>query len=152
MKHGVIFFFALFLSVIFALAVGALAARGPEIFKVNVRDMLLESRKLLRKKMPIDKVGLVAQGVISQNGTVPILFKPLPPLIFEDRSYGNIPTIAVNPAQTFQPILGFGGAFTEAAASVWLQMNQDLQQEILEAYFGKQGMVQPLIINPFPLP
>ena len=38
-----------------------------------------------------------------------------------------------------QSILGFGGAFTEASASIYDQLNKDKKSEVIEAYFGKSG-------------
>jgi glucosylceramidase len=40
-------------------------------------------------------------------------------------------------AKTFQSILGFGGAFTEAAAYTFYQMPSNLQKEVLDAYFNQ---------------
>jgi glucosylceramidase len=34
---------------------------------------------------------------------------------------------------------GFGGAFTDAGGYVWSTLNKDLQNEVLEAYFGETG-------------
>ena len=44
------------------------------------------------------------------------------------------------PEMRFQTILGFGGAFTEAAGSVLEKMPSDTQAEILEAYYGQNGL------------
>lgn len=41
---------------------------------------------------------------------------------------------------TYQRIHGFGGAFTEAACYTIKQLPQDLQEEILEAYYGANGL------------
>ena len=38
-----------------------------------------------------------------------------------------------------QSILGFGGAFTEASASIYDQLGSDSKNEIIEAYFGENG-------------
>lgn len=40
----------------------------------------------------------------------------------------------------YQQIKGFGGAFTEASAYNFYQMNGEKRQEILEAYFGANGL------------
>ena len=39
--------------------------------------------------------------------------------------------------QTFE---GFGGAFTEAAATGWLKLPKDKREALLEAYFGETGL------------
>ena len=38
-----------------------------------------------------------------------------------------------------QSILGFGGAFTEASASIYDQLDKNKKNEVIEAYFGKSG-------------
>jgi hypothetical protein len=40
----------------------------------------------------------------------------------------SIATVFIDPAHQFQTILGFGGAFTEAAAVTWLKMSPANQQ------------------------
>ena len=49
------------------------------------------------------------------------------------------PTIKLYKNKTRQEILGFGGAFTEAAASVYNKLNTEKKEEIITAYFGEQG-------------
>lgn len=49
----------------------------------------------------------------------------------------NQPIIVVNSAQKFQEHVGFGGAFTEAAASTFFEMSEALQKEFISAYFDK---------------
>lgn len=44
-------------------------------------------------------------------------------------------TLSLLPGNTFQKIVGFGGAFTEAAAYTFYRMNPLLRKEILESYF-----------------
>ncbi|KAH3755973.1 glycoside hydrolase family 30 protein [Pelomyxa schiedti] len=64
-----------------------------------------------------------------------ITWKQCVPLL-GDAVLGQNWTVAVDTSQTYQQILGFGGAFTEAASYVFSLMNPDVQQEILNAYFG----------------
>lgn len=45
----------------------------------------------------------------------------------------------INPSQTYQKILGFGGAFTEAAAYTFYQMPKEKQEEVLSAYFNQEN-------------
>ena len=48
-------------------------------------------------------------------------------------------TIKLNKNETRQEILGFGGAFTEASASVYNKLDTEKKGEIIKAYFGEQG-------------
>ena len=48
-------------------------------------------------------------------------------------------SIKVDNNQIRQSILGFGGAFTEASASVFHQLDADKKSEIIQAYFGDNG-------------
>ena len=51
---------------------------------------------------------------------------------------GALPTVTVDRTIRFQEILGFGGAFTEAAAVTWLKMSPANRQRIIEAYFDRE--------------
>ncbi len=44
------------------------------------------------------------------------------------------------PDVTFQTMEGFGGAVTDAAGSVFSEMDKDQQEELLGMYFGEEGM------------
>ena len=48
---------------------------------------------------------------------------------------GSLPSVWVDPGRTFQQLEGFGGAFTEAAASTWLTLGPAQRDELLHAYF-----------------
>ena len=48
-------------------------------------------------------------------------------------------TLALFPERTFQTLTGFGGAFTEASASLLNQMSPEKRKEILNAYFAESG-------------
>lgn len=48
-------------------------------------------------------------------------------------------TIKVLPNKKFQTILGFGGSFTEASASLLSKMSKENRDKIIEAYFGETG-------------
>ena len=48
-------------------------------------------------------------------------------------------SIKVDKNLTRQSILGFGGAFTEASASIYDQLDTDKKGEIIQAYFGDSG-------------
>ena len=47
--------------------------------------------------------------------------------------------LAVDPSKKKQTIEGFGGAFTDAVASVFSKLNKDKQEEVLEAMWGSTG-------------
>ena len=52
----------------------------------------------------------------------------------------NTPMIVLNPNQTYQTHIGFGGAFTESAAYTLSLLPQKKQDEIIHAYFSKEGL------------
>jgi len=75
----------------------------------------------------------------AQNGQrEPSLLSEMPPLTMED--VGVVPpsaaTLSVDTSRAFQEILGFGGAFTEAAANNWLRLSADDQKRLINLYFG----------------
>lgn len=45
------------------------------------------------------------------------------------------PAILIDPNKTFQTIVGFGGALTDAAAETFAKLPESKQNEVLEAYF-----------------
>lgn len=47
-------------------------------------------------------------------------------------------SIEINSSKTFQTHMGFGGAFTEAAAYTLAQTSEENRKEIVEAYFNKE--------------
>ena len=51
----------------------------------------------------------------------------------------ELKTIRIHKDRCRQNILGFGGAFTEASASIYDQLDINKKSEIIEAYFGKNG-------------
>ena len=48
-------------------------------------------------------------------------------------------SIKVDKNQIRQSILGFGGAFTEASASIYNELDGDKKSEIIQSYFGDSG-------------
>ena len=63
--------------------------------------------------------------------------KPNLYLVNDDGS--SIPTITINSTQTYQTIIGFGGAFTESSAYVLSKISAAKRSEILNAYFSPSG-------------
>lgn len=49
-------------------------------------------------------------------------------------------SIFVNLNNTFQTFIGVGGAITDASAEVFAKLSKDRQQELLTAYYGKDGI------------
>ena len=49
-------------------------------------------------------------------------------------------SVFVNPDKTFQTFLGIGGAITDASAEVFAKLSPEKQQELLKAYYGKDGI------------
>ena len=47
------------------------------------------------------------------------------------------PSIFIDPNQTFQTMVGIGGAITDASAEVFAKLSKDKQQELLNAYYSK---------------
>ncbi len=60
------------------------------------------------------------------------------PLQFNDVEMinNNKPVIELDSSQKYQEILGFGGAFTEAAAHTLAQISPDKRKEVIESYFN----------------
>lgn len=52
----------------------------------------------------------------------------------------NCSKLRINTEKKYQKIIGFGGAFTEAAAYVFSMLKEDLQKEALHAYFSNEGI------------
>ena len=63
-------------------------------------------------------------------------------LVFKDKVQPLETEIAifVNPEKTFQEYLGIGGAITDASAEVFSTLNTEKQNELLQSYFGKDGI------------
>ena len=52
---------------------------------------------------------------------------------------GEIPSLLVNASKVRQKIMGFGGAFTEASASIYSALNEDKKHQIIQSYFSDDG-------------
>jgi len=69
--------------------------------------------------------------------------QPGRPLRFENlpQPNENDPTIMLDPTRRFQTIVGFGGAFTDAAAETYAKLPPAKQREVITAYFSSsQGL------------
>lgn len=58
---------------------------------------------------------------------------------FRAKEAGEFQQIKYYPSETFQEIIGFGGALTEAAAYTFSKMSIQDQERLLDLYFGKTG-------------
>ena len=58
-----------------------------------------------------------------------------PPAAFEAAAHAELHAILVDTRNRYQVIEGFGGAFTEAAATTFYKMDAEAQAAILKAYF-----------------
>ena len=68
----------------------------------------------------------------AQGGGAPMAEQPaLPPLA----DAGHLPSLWVDTSRRFQTIEGFGGAFTEAAATVWQGLGSGAREQLLRDYF-----------------
>ena len=65
---------------------------------------------------------------------------PKTPLAFTTNSTQQSNVVTINHSKTFQEIIGFGGAFTEAAALNFHLLNPTLQEQIIESYWGEDGI------------
>jgi glucosylceramidase len=54
-------------------------------------------------------------------------------------------SIFVNPNKTFQTFIGIGGAITDASAEVFAKLSKAKQEELLQAYYGSNGIDYTLI-------
>lgn len=50
----------------------------------------------------------------------------------------NQPCVFIDPSQTFQTLIGIGGALTDASAEVFAKLPADKQKEFLEAYYSPE--------------
>ena len=48
--------------------------------------------------------------------------------------------VTIYPEKQYQTVLGFGGAFTQAAGYTWSAMSSDKRSEAVEAYFSDAGL------------
>ena len=54
----------------------------------------------------------------------------------QSRAKSELPVIKIQLDQTYQKIIGFGGAFTESSAHVLNQLSPEKRMEVIDAYFS----------------
>ncbi len=59
--------------------------------------------------------------------------------VLPDSGSKRIPTMEIRPEKEYQEFMGFGAAFTEAAAVVFHRLSPEKQEEVLSAYFDREG-------------
>jgi glucosylceramidase len=69
----------------------------------------------------------------AREGGLRLAEQPLPQT--EGHSHRQLPRLVVNTALRYQTHLGFGGAFTEAAATVWQSLSEAAREHLLRDYF-----------------
>lgn len=52
----------------------------------------------------------------------------------------DVTVIVENVTTVYQTVLGFGGAFTDAAGINLLRLSEPAQERLIEAYFGEEGL------------
>ncbi|CAD5220690.1 unnamed protein product [Bursaphelenchus okinawaensis] len=61
-------------------------------------------------------------------------------LKFQTKQDSQKIVIKIDPSTTHQNVIGFGGAFTDAVGINLKTVTKELQQQLLEQYFGKEGI------------
>lgn len=69
----------------------------------------------------------------ARDGGLRLADRPLPPT--EGNGHRHLPRLVVHTERRFQSHLGFGGAFTEAAATVWQGLPEAAREQLLRDYF-----------------
>lgn len=54
-------------------------------------------------------------------------------------------SVFVNPNKRFQTFMGIGGAVTDASAEVWAKLSDDKKDELIKAYYSKDGINYSLL-------
>ena len=72
---------------------------------------------------------------LSGEKIAPVDHKELQPKSIGEQS----PSVIIHRNKVKQEVLGFGGAFTEASASVYQQCSQEKRAEIIKAYFDSEN-------------
>ena len=65
-------------------------------------------------------------------------WRELEPQELRDYYSFRMDTVVVDSSQTFQTHIGFGGAFTEAAAYTLANASEETRKKVIEAYFNKE--------------
>jgi glucosylceramidase len=72
----------------------------------------------------------------ARDGGAPMAERAGLPMLAAD---DPLPSLWIDSGRRFQVIEGFGGAFTEAAATVWQGLGEDAREQLLRDYFDRQS-------------
>ncbi|MBP8849758.1 MAG: glycoside hydrolase family 30 protein [Breznakibacter sp.] len=119
-------------KLLYLLPLLAFGCSNPVQQKTQVEEVSLlgKSAKIYATEMNSDK--RLAQVEKSQFGK-------------EDQSRENEISVYVNPEKSFQTMLGVGGAITDASAEVFAKLPADKQEQIVKAYYSKEGINYKII-------
>jgi glucosylceramidase len=128
------------MKLVTAMAIASRAILRPLIFSI-IPCLLIVSASAQERHYQEARVYVTAPPAATAASQVPgpaqLLtdrgFFPLAPL---DEPDEDIPTILIDDKKTFQTILGFGGAFTDAAATTFAKLSKDAQEQFLKACFN----------------
>ena len=81
------------------------------------------------------KLSVFVTSKLSGEKIAPVDHKGLQPKSISEQS----PSVTIHRDKVKQEVLGFGGAFTEASASVYKQCPQEKKEEIIKAYFDSDS-------------
>ena len=81
------------------------------------------------------KISVFMTSKLSGEKIAPVDHKELQPKSISEQS----PSVTIHRDKIKQEVLGFGGAFTEASASVYKQCTQEKKEEIIKAYFDHKN-------------
>ena len=81
------------------------------------------------------KLSVFVTSKLSGEKITPVDHKELQPKSISEQS----PSVTIYRDKVKQEVLGFGGAFTEASASVYKQCTQEKKEEIIKAYFDSES-------------
>lgn len=59
---------------------------------------------------------------------------------YEISNINPMNAVCIYPERTYQEVRGFGGAFTEASGYNLSLLSKEKQEEVIDAYFGKEGL------------
>ena len=99
---------------------------------INASEKDVEKRDFLGKKVNVFTTAKDSNKRLAPDGK-DTFTKAKQPL-------ENEISIFVNPEKTFQKFIGIGGAITDASAEVFSKLSKKNQEELLDAYFHKDGI------------
>ncbi|AUS05061.1 glycoside hydrolase family 30 protein [Pseudotamlana carrageenivorans] len=112
------------------------------IFLASCTDTKTKSTEIVDEKAPETSYNITSLKVYTtaENTNLKLSltdeasFKPAKQPLETDIS------VFVNPKKSFQKFLGIGGAITDASAEVFAKLSADKQEELLQAYYGKNSI------------